>query len=201
MIKKFARAIFTLLLTFGSVFYLYNCSNIENSPDPGILRVTLFSDSTDTTIIIVTDTFTVGLEDSFGVTIFQGKVYQDSAFAVLYPTLRSYKQEDIVYNIIKREGKQYVPFVIFESYVPPQDYNRVKFGIKPTVLKFSNFDEIKVESPQDSSEFVELYRPFTVFENKVTEVKIRIKPFQSIYRYRDTYLFDPIMEIVDVQYH
>ncbi len=201
MIEKFAKATLTLLLILGTVFYFTNCSNIEKSPDPGILRITLFSDSTDTTIVIVTDTFTVGLEDSFGVTIFQGKVYKDSAFAVLYPTLWSYKQEDIVYNLIKREGNQYMSFIIFESYVPPQDYNRIKFGIKPTVLKFSDFDEIKVESPQDSSEFIELERHFTVYENKVTEVKIQIKPFQSIYRYRDTYLFDPKMEIVDVQYH
>jgi len=199
--RKFAREMVMLLFVIGVVVYLINCSNIEPSPEPGILRITLASDPSDTTIVIVTDTFTVGESDSFGVTIFQGKVYRDSAYAVLYPTTRSYKQEDITYNLIKRENNQYHAYIIFESYVPPQDYNRIKFGMKATVLKFSNFDEIKVEAPQDSSLFVELEKHFTVYENRVTEVNVMLQPFRSISRYKDTYQFSPIVQITGVQYH
>ncbi len=198
--KKCVKELVFLLLVLTLGAFLVTCSNIEPSPGPGILRVTLVSDPSDTTIVIVTDTFTVGESDSFGVTIFQGKVYRDSAYAVLYPTIKSYKQEDITYNLIKRENNQYHSYTIFESYVPPQDYNRLKFGMKATVLKFSNFDEIKVEAPQDSSLFVELEKQFTVYENRVTEVQVMLEPFRSISRYRDTYQFSPRVKITGVQY-
>lgn len=175
-------------------------SGVEPSPDPGILRITLQSDPADTAIVIVADTFYVANNDSFGVTIFQGRVYNDTVYSILYPTLRSYRQEDITYNLIRLDSSEYRKYVIFESYAPPGDYDRIQFGLKATVLRISNFDEIKVESPPNVNPLVDLYANFRVSENSVTEIGIQIKPFQSIQRYRDTYQFYPNLEIKSVKY-
>lgn len=186
----------------GLLFIMLGCNTgIEISPDPGILRVTLQSDPADTSIVIVPDTLNVAPNDSFGVTIFQGKAYNDSFFAVLYKSLKSTQQEDIIYNIIKIENGKYKKFTIFESYVPPADYNKIRFGIKPTVLKFSGFDEIKVESVGEANLFVELSQQFVVSENRITEVNVQISPFKSIQRYRDTYQFIPKVKTINVTYY
>ncbi|GAB4366410.1 MAG: hypothetical protein Kow0042_06260 [Calditrichia bacterium] len=177
---------------------LISCdAGIEDSPQPGILRITLEADPADTSIVIITDTFSVQPGDFFAVTIFQGKVFRDSTFAVLYPTIESYKQEDIVYNIIRRDSLGYQRFTIFESHVPPSDYNRIQFGVRSLILRFGNFF-IPVETEENY--FLNLSKNFTVKENEITEINLQIKPFQSIIRYRDTYQFHPVVEIMRVNY-
>ncbi|NOX38208.1 MAG: hypothetical protein GXO78_11820 [Calditrichaeota bacterium] len=194
----------TLPVGFLSILFillLLNCdTGIEPSPSPGILRVTLQSDPADTIIVIVKDTFVVAEKDSFGVTIFQGRVYSGETYAVLYPTLKSYKQEDRVYNIIRREAGGYYPFTIFETYVPPGKYDRIQFGLKAHTLKLKNFDEIKVEAPENANPIVSLEADFRVEENQVTEINVYIQPFQSVQRYRDIYQFIPRLQVVGVQY-
>jgi hypothetical protein len=173
-------------------------TGVEVSPQPGILRVTLQSDPADTSILIVKDTVNVAEGDSFGVTVYQGKVYNDSAFALLYTTPRTYQQQDVTYNIIKRSAGQYHKFTIYECHVPPFSYDKITFGMTPRILRLGTF-EIPVKSPTDVSPFVELHTQFHVEEKGVTEVEVRIRPFRSVRRYRDSYLFVPDVEIVSVK--
>ncbi|OGB61741.1 MAG: hypothetical protein A2Y94_12605 [Caldithrix sp. RBG_13_44_9] len=182
-----------LMLLFGSCD-----TGIEDSPDPGILRITLESDQSDTVIVIVTDTLTVSDDDILLMSIFQGRVFQDSTYGVLYPTISSTRQEEIFYNLILRESGQYKRFTIFETYVPPGFYNRIEYGIDSRFLKLKNFDLIEVITPDNY--FLKLPTSFEVKSNGITEVNVSVKPFQYIIRYRDIYLFQPEMEVVGINH-
>ena len=181
-----------------SGFFLFSCdAGIKDSPDPGTIRIIMQSNPSDTSIVIVPDTLSVTENDFFGVTVFQGKAYKDSMFAILYHDIRSTTQEDITYNIIKIDDGEYRKYTIFESYVPPGSYNRIQFGLKSSALKFSGFDVITVETP-DETKYVDLNQPLNISENSVTEINVQISPFKSIDRYRDTYQFTPVVEIISV---
>ncbi|RQW02811.1 MAG: hypothetical protein EH225_08010 [Calditrichaeota bacterium] len=200
MTRKRGGLILSIIFIFFASIQLFNCSaGIEDSPSPGILRVTLESHPADTTIIIVTDTLTVSDNDVFLISIFQGKVYQDSTYGVLYPELQSYSQEQRFYNLIEREESQYQKFTIFESYVPPFAYNKIQFGIDSRFLKLRNFDQITVVTP--TNYFLDLPANFEVFENRITEVNVRVKPFEAVTRFKDSYIFEPEMEVSNVIYH
>lgn len=190
----FRSTIFIALI--GFLFFACN-SGIEFSPDPGILRITLESEQADTTIIIVTDTLTVSDNDVFRISIYQGKVYRDSTFSVLYPTIESNSQEERAYNLITRENHQYQKFTIFESYVPPFKYNKIQFGLDSDFLKLRNFDKIQVVTPNNF--FLNLDADFEVRENRVTEVNVRVSPFKNVVRYKDTYIFAPTMEVIGIK--
>lgn len=202
MLKKY---MFLLLMTGLAVIVgldIMGCgTGVESSPDPGILRITLEADPADTTIIIVSDTFTVEENDTFFVTIFQGRAFHDSLYAVLFPSIRSTRQQDIAYNIIDKKAGVYTKYRIFETHVPPYEYDRIQFGLRSNILKFSNFDIIQVESQPGTNPLVDLEQKFEIHENRVTEMNVRIKPFESIERYRDIYRFSPKLEITDVKYY
>lgn len=186
-----------LLVLVGGLFL--SCSTgVEPSPDPGILRVVLQSDPADTTIVIVNNTYGVSVVDSFGVTIFQGKAYHDSIFSTLYRTPESTRQEDLNYNIAELENGGYKKITIFESYVPPEKYQRIQFGIQANILKLLGFILVEIESPPGASKFINLESEFQVQENRITEVTVQISPFKSIQRYRDSYQFFPQMKIIGV---
>ena len=195
MVKLIFRL--TIFMALICLLFFACSSGIEFSPDPGILRITLESDQADTTISIVTDTLTVSDNDVFRITIFQGKVYQDSTFTVLYPTIESNSQEERAYNLITRENHQYQKFTIFESYVPPFKYNKIQFGLDSDFLKLRNFDKIQVVTPNNF--FLILETDFEVHENRMTEVNLRVSPFENVVRYKDTYIFAPIMEVVGIK--
>lgn len=201
MLKKYFVRVFGLTILCGLVFIIFGCNTgVEISPNPGILRVTLQSDPVDTLIVIKSDTFKVSKKDSFAVTIFQGRAYSGSNFAVLYKSKRSYKQEDVTYNIIRKEDGGYKKYIIFESYIPPFDYDRVQFGITASLLKLKNF-EIPVQSPENANLFIDLYHNFQISENRVTEINVQISPFKSLRRYRDAYHFIPDLKIINVKYY
>lgn len=202
MFNKHFISKFAIAIVIGFLIGIISCdTGIELSPDAGILRITLQSDPSDTSIVIVTNTFNVSQDDSLGIKIFQGKAYKDTVFSVLYTDIESYKQEEITYNIIRRDSTGYSRYIIFESFVPPFDYDRIQFGVTSNILKISNFDIINVQSPENASLFIDLYQDFHVSENDTTEINIQIKPFKSITRYRDAYQFIPDVIITDVIYH
>ncbi|MFQ6674788.1 MAG: hypothetical protein ACE5LH_00440, partial [Fidelibacterota bacterium] len=57
---------------------------------------------------------------------------------------------------------------------------------------------IPVTLPPGTGSLVDLYRDFAVFENRTTAVSIRISPFKSVTRYRDSFYFTPVIEIVEI---
>ena len=192
----FAAGTATLI---GCLFFLGCSTGVSTSPDPGIVRVTLQSDPADTTITITGRTVSVAPTDSFGVTISQGQVYSDTLFANLLKSLDSYRMEDGIYNVLRRENGTYTEFVIFEYFVPPGEYDQIQFGATASLLRLGAFN-IPVALPDSAGPLVTLDVDFTVEEGSTTEIKLRIKPLESVERYRDTYLFDRQFEVVAVNY-
>ena len=176
-------------------------SGLEDSPAPGILRVTLQSDVEDTSIIIVNDTLVVSQKDSFIVTIFQGRVYSDSNFALLFRDTTSFVTEDFKHNILALDDitGEYSLVVVYESFVPPIDYDRIQFGVTASLLKIGNF-EVPVKLLDPTQPLIDVKHEFVVSENKVTEVNLRIVPFSSVTRFRDTFHFIPQIDVISVKY-
>jgi hypothetical protein len=201
MWKSYLRAILFPFVLLTLITNLNYCSTgVESSSEPGILRITLQSDPEDTSIVIVTDTFTVTDGDSFGVNFFQSKVYNNYYYAQLYRTTSSYSLETIVINILKRSNGEYQKYTLYESYVPPVEYDRIQFGINAEQMRISRLD-IPVLVPPDSSLLVDFYQDFKVEENKVTEIIFQISPFKSVVRFKDVYYFMRKIEVVEVKYH
>ncbi|HOX87335.1 MAG TPA: hypothetical protein PKW76_14050 [bacterium] len=197
---KHLKAVFLLIALLSVVGYFANCTtSVEPSPMPGILTITLQSNPQDTLIVIIRDTLIVGPEDYFGAVIFQGRVFSDKNYAFLFNEKDNPRQEDKTYNIIERIDHEYTKYKIFESYVPPGSYDRIQFGIKGDLVKLSYFD-IPVKMPEGESPTQTLEADFNVEENKRTEITVQISPFESVARYKDSYLFRPVLEITDVTY-
>lgn len=175
------------------VAWLWGCTTgVEPSSHPGIVRVTLEANPADTSIVIIVDTIVVSDQDSMDLTVFQGRVTTGKGqFATLYPAIDSYRQEDRVYNVLRRRNGTYARYIVFESYIPPGSYDAVQLGLSATSLKFHYQPPITVEPPQDSLRFV-AFRGlnFAVSENLVTEINLQIDPLKSLTRYRDVYRMD-----------
>lgn len=192
---------FVLATLAGLAFVTVGCdTGIEPSPTPGVLRVTLQSDPEDVSIIIVNDTLIVSQQDSFEVTIFQGRVYADSNFALLFKDTTSFRTIDFTYNLLGMDSTgEYQQVVIYESYVPPIDYTSIQFGMTASQIKIGNF-EVPVTLVVGASPLIDVNQDFVVFENKVTEVNVRIAPFESVTRFRDTFHFTPKVDVISVNY-
>ncbi len=201
MFKKKKQIILHLAIIASVGIILSQCdTGVVESPEPGILRVTLQSEPADTTIIVISDTFSVSEGDWFGVTITQGKIYNGDYFAILYKDTSSYQIQDLTYNILEQENDEYRQFTIYESFVPPGDYNRLQIGVTANLLRLKYFG-IPVELPKGASLLIDLDQDFKIFEDRrVTEIQVQISPFNSVVRYRDTYHFTREMEIVEVNY-
>lgn len=189
---------------FGWIVLLVVCfaaaaceTGVELSPEPGILRVILQSDPADTTITIAGETVGVGNTANFGVRIFQGRAFRDSSFIVLLKSPDSYREEDFVYNVLAREGGDYVEYVLFESLVPPGRYDSIRFGVNAEQLVIGSFD-IPVRLPEDAPPSMNFPAEFEVAEDAVTEIRVMISPLKSVERYRDSFLFRREMRVADV---
>ncbi|MBU1422357.1 MAG: hypothetical protein KKF20_00495 [Bacteroidetes bacterium] len=189
----------------------FNCeTGVEDSPTPGIIRVKLQADLSDTVLVERSDTFAVNLKYPaiFMIKIFQGRVFQKQSFAVLYRTKTSYRQEDALYNILELDSTgKYKEYIIFESSVPPGNYDRLEFGVtasKDDKLKIvalsGKMFENSVELPPGEKLLVEFPQDFNISENHVTQINVQLSPFKSIKRYRDVYHFYRQMKITGVYY-
>ena len=194
------RKSFFIFIGVAIVTSFVSCSTgVEESPQPGIVRVVLQANPADTSILILTDTVRVTNSDSMGVTIFQGKVFNGLKFATLFQSLTSYRQEDATYNVLKRENGTYKAYVIYESYVPPVSYTILEIGVTPTLLKFRDVAPIQLQLRPDDPLLVDLNVAFQVSERKVTEITLQIDPLRSLTRYRDLYYFDRKIRVIGVR--
>ncbi len=206
------RIAFPFLLTLFLVFGVtWQCSTgIEPSPEPSLLRITLQADPGDSTIIIADDTIYARPRDSMQITIFQGKTFMDgdgfvdSNYSVLFKdTLQSFTR-DWDYNILKRnEDGEYRRYTIFESFVPPGEYDSLQFGIRARFVLLSyGYDEggleVPMETPPGTDPIIEIEEQFTMEEAKVTEINLRLRPFGSVTRYQDVFWFTPELWVEDV---
>lgn len=156
---------------------------------------------TDTTITILNNTFAPDTLSSMKVKIFEAKAYIDSYYAILMPTLDAFRDEGNQYNILKRENNKYVKYKIYESYVPPGVYNRLQLGIISDQLKIAGY-KIPLELPDGESLLYDFDLEFVVNEYDTTEINIQIKPFESLERYKDTFLFNRKLNVISINiYH
>ncbi|MBD3226241.1 MAG: hypothetical protein GF313_16050 [Caldithrix sp.] len=219
ILKLLPVGFMAVLITAG----IFGCdSGLETSPEPGILRVSIQSNPQDTAIVIKSDTFSVIQGDSFGVKFFQGKVYNGDNYALLYESTDSYLTEDLVFNVIKRVDHSYKKLTVYESYVPPKSYDRVQVGINAEEIRVSRvytrflYDADgnvigsrldtttivnPVRLPNDASPLMNFEKEFEVQENKTTEIVLRLDPFDSLERFKDSYVFNRKISVQDVIYH
>ena len=60
---------------------------------------------------------------------------------------------------------------------------------------------IPVSLPQDVEGTASIPVDFSIFEGGVTRINLSIKPFESMSRYQDSYVFDRIIEVESVNYY
>lgn len=211
MKRKKPVILLSVILIFSALIFFDCTTGVTDSPDHGIVRVMFTADPADTILIERSDTFSVSTRFTafFVLKVFQGRVYHDSDFAVLYPNIGSYRQEDEFVNIIALDSLgNYKVYKVFESYIPPGNYNSLEFGVTPAsgiplkiVANSGKTFENPVELPPDESLLYHFDQDFTVNENKVTQIDVQISPFKSVERYRDVYRLYRIMKITDIHYY
>lgn len=173
-------------------------TGVQESPEPGVLRVTMQADPADTTIVIAGQVLTVSPSDSFGVTIYQGRAFRDTLFAVLLKSTTSYRERDYVYNVFQRDGSEFAEFVIFESLLPPGDYDSLRFSASAEMLSIGSF-LIPVRLPPDAEPAMDFPARFQIAERDTTEIKVMLRPLESVRRFRDMYLFHRQFEVTHIE--
>ncbi len=203
----------TLLLAVCSLLWsVQGCrTNVEPSPEPGVLRITLKGADSDTTIIIQSDTSRFSRWDKFDVIVAQGRAYQGSdASAYIYNNVTSERKGSDTVNILGREWLNGIPItiqdttvitaansrfrqhVIFDSYVPPGNYTKISLSITASEMEIFVPKHYlnPVSLPPGVAPNMEFPASFTVNEQGVTEVQLEIRPYESLRRYRDQFLFE-----------
>ena len=193
---------FSLLI----LFLLFSCTLDEPeqfySPQSGFLQIFISSDNSDTSIGILGTDYSVSDKDSMDLLVYQGKAYDlDSNYAILYNTINAWRQEENIYNILDWDADSgYRSFEIFETHLPPSEYNLISIGLIASVLNIGPY-RIPVSLPQDVEGTASIPVDFSIFERGVTRINLSIKPFESMSRYQDSYVFDRIIEVESVNYY
>jgi hypothetical protein len=205
------------------IISMYGCSTgVESSPEPGIIRVTLKSNEADTLLIILADTIQFSRVDHFDVLVGRGRLYRGENYADLYVAPNMERISASIVNILQRawlDGRwilptdtmfnvdawksRYVSQTIFEWYVPPGKYDNLQFSITGIEVRVVRPREYKnpMELEAGVSPVMNFPYPIEIKEGQTTEINMEILPFQSIRRYKDSYIFDRKISIVSVQYH
>ncbi len=185
------------------LFFLFtmSCSTgVERSKDPGIVKVVIQANSSDTTIVILGKTYTVDTSSVFSIQVGQGKIYVDSFYSDLMPNLDDYYDSGKSYNVLDRDKGEYKKIKLFETYAPAEVFEKLEFSLNASVLKIGGF-EIPVQLPQDEKLLVDLEQEFWVKENTTTEILLGIEPLRSIVRYKDSYRFLRKIRIKQITYY
>ena len=190
-------------ITLGVLFsiFMLSCSTgINRSKEPGIIKLVLQGNAADTTIVILDKTYTVDSSSVFNFHIFEGRIYVDSFYSDLTPTIKDYQDEGRKYNILEQENRIYKKFTIYETYAPPGGYNKIQFGLNVKAVRIGDFIT-PVMLPPDESLLLDIEYNFIIKENQTTEILFQIDPLKSIIRYRDSFLFYRELRVVNVRYY
>ncbi len=173
-------------------------TGVNRSDDPGIVKIIIQSNPSDTSIVILENTYSVDTSSVFNFHIFEGRVYVDSFYSDLTPSLDDYIDEGRFYNVLEQEDNVYKKFTIYETYAPPDDYTKIQFGLTVKTVKIGEFIT-PVIIPADEDLLVDIEYNFSVRENRTTEILLQIDPLKSIVRYRDSFLLERKFEVVNVR--
>jgi|GEM_PF-708288 len=217
MINRLLPSLLTFMFT--SVLFIGCEAGVERSPDPATLRVTLKANDLDTTIVILSDTSRFSRWDSFVLDVSQGRLYRGDNYAILYADISGARISGSTVNILAREwlngvpitytdtaeitsrNSRYIKYTVFESPVPPGDYDRLHFGLRASemLINYPKRYVNPVQLPQGVSPLLEIPLSLTLQDGKITEVELEIYPFRSLRRYRDSFLFDRIIEVTRIR--
>lgn len=170
-----------------------------NSPDPGILEIYMVSDDADNFIVIAGDTITVGdgVNDSLALRIGQARAFRDSSFAVLFKGLSEYEEIDYTYNAIKQQDGKFEEFLIMRSYLPPAVYDSFKVVITANLLQLGYY-YILIDMPEGEDPLMKFDDNFEIKENTITRITLQLKPFQSLIRVKDNFVFYRDIQVVNI---
>ncbi len=193
-----------LLFLITILFFVSGCDTTEitgvRSPDPGTIRIFLKADDSDNFIVVAGDTATVGqgVNDSLALVIGQARAFVDEKYAVIFQTLDEYRELSDTLNILTQENNTYKRFKIFESFVPPDTYDSLGIVISATFVQVGSF-QIPIEMPEDTKTLKVFDNSFQIKEDKITEIYLKIKPFESMTRFGDTFQFQRIITIESIK--
>jgi hypothetical protein len=171
------------------------------SPGPGYLEVFLSPDNADTVLVIAGDTVTVaeGGQDSLALAVSHGYAFKGIDFAALYKNLSDYLQKTEMYNPIQKSGGAYQPMRIFYTYLPPANYDSLRFSMTADYLQIGYY-QIPLTPVEGASDFVVFTQGFHVDEGKTTVITLHFKPLGSLARVGDSYQYSWIFDSVEITY-
>ncbi len=206
-------------LVLAGILAMSGCTTgVDPSPHPGIIRVTLKSVESDTSLLILGDTTRFSRYDQFLARLYGGRAIQGDNYAPIYANTSIERVETDTVNLLAREwldgtpitirdsvtitpqNSRYRKFTIFEWYLPPGSYEQLEFSLTADeVITFIPKLYVNpIALPPGTQPMLFFSVPITIQEDRVTEINIEIYPFQSLTRYQDTYLFSRKMEVVGV---
>lgn len=210
-----------LRLVLLCLYLLSGCrTEVEPSPEPGIIRVTMKSAEKDTLLIILGDTVKFSRVDHFDVIFSQGRLYQGNKYADLFTDLSIDRNNSDTINILQRawlDGRlitptdpvfdvetyksKYVSSKVVEWYVPPGTYDKLQFNFKGIEIFVARPRQFRtpLQLAEGVTSIMNFDHTITVNAGRVTEVNLEILPFQSVRRYKDSYIFDRKVSITRVQ--
>lgn len=212
--------VYYLIMAAGFLWSAEGCRTaVEPSPEPGIIRVFLKGDDTDTTIIIQNDTSRFSRWDNFNMIVSQGRLYQGENYAYIYNNPSSERKGSDTVNALAREwlngvaittqdtaqitarNSRFRRFVIFESYVPPGRYSRFSITLVASEMEIFIPKHYlnPVTLPPGIAPTMEFKTDITVNESGVTEVELEVAPYRSLRRYQDQFYFERKVVVTRVQ--
>jgi hypothetical protein len=140
----------------------------------------------------------------FPVRLFQAMVFNGDDCAYLSQHLDVPDYSSLYFDILLRINYSYPKYTVFETYIPPGQYDSLQVGLSPAPSPFDfvriGAMEIPVELPPDEGVLMNFNCEFTVHEDDTTEIVLEIEPLESVRRYRDSYLFYRDIKVTDIRY-
>ena len=185
------------MLIIATVFWnLTSCTvDVVDSPDPGLIRLFLQADNSDTSITIIGDDYLVDSTFTFVVKVQEARAYADTIYTCLFPTIYDNMDYGKEYDLLIRNNNRYEKYLIYEYFAPPGSYSKIELSINPVKIKIGNFGSIPIQIPPGKSSLETIDYNFDVEENAITEIYMVLPVFQSIVRYMDIFYFDPKLAI------
>lgn len=213
------NSFFVFIVTCLSLLLNSCTTGVEESPEPGIFRVTIVSNEADSILVILGDTARCSRIDRYNIIVSKGRLYRGENYVDLYAEPTIERITSVTVNILQREWlngalvgandpyeiprylTRPVSYTVFEWHTPPGTYDKIQFGLSGIEVfvaiprQFNN----PLQLPEGVSSIMELQHSVTVKSGQVTQMDLVIDPYKSIRRYRDAYIFDRKVSVAQVK--
>ncbi|MGE5313074.1 MAG: hypothetical protein ACM3Q4_00105 [Acidobacteriota bacterium] len=209
-----------ILLALAAALLAGCTTGVQESPDPGIFRVTLTVNDADSTLVILGDTARSSRIDRYTVTAAGGRLYRGDNYVDLFLTPTIDRITGSTINLLQRQwpdGRlvgandpfeiqrsqtKPVTYTIFEWHTPPGTFDNFQFsliGIEVFVAIPRQFNN-PLQLPDSTSAVMNFPETITINEGQVTQLDLVIDPYKSIRRFRDTYIFERKISVARITY-